>query len=395
MRRPPFAPIRVTFLIGSLDIGGAERQLVRLANGLDRMLFSPTILCWFGGGALEAELASDVPIVQLGLERLGTAARPARPLLALRILAALLGHLRRGRPDILHGYMLTAYVLGSLAAWLMRVPVVIASRRGLVSYRTYPRPWHPVARLANRVIDLHLCNSEAVRRWTEDKERIQDARTAVIYNGLDVPTVSGLQEMPAGWAGGPPGERAAMIANFHRYKAHEVALDAVAQVRVGHPGFQLVLFGEGEQKEHLQQQVRTLGLERNIVFAGARADAAQLLPAFDFSILSSDEEGFPNVVMESMAVGVPVVATAVGGVPELVADGVEGYLVAPRDAAALAGAIGRMIEHPQERHRMGDAGRRRIEEQFSVRRMVSATQDLYLALLRRHAPNRIPMLEAG
>jgi glycosyltransferase involved in cell wall biosynthesis len=386
--------VRVTFIVGSLDIGGAERQLVRLANALDRSRFEPAILTWFGGGVLEKELAPDVPVVKLGLGRVRLARGPAKILLALNILRALFRELRALGPDVVDAYMFTAYVLGALAAWTVRVPVIIASRRGLVSYATYPARWRLVARLANQVIDLHLCNSEAVRRWAIEKERLPESRTAVIHNGLDLPAPSALELDPA-WRRNAGGTLAVMIANFHGYKAHSMVLDAVAKLRRDHPEFKLVLFGDGDERENLQRQAAALALGTGVVFAGARPDAAEFLPAFDLSILASDEEGFPNVVMESMAAAVPVVATDVGGVPELVDDGVEGKLVPVRDPDALAAAIGWMIEHPAERRAMGEAGRRRIREHFSVAGMVSAHEELFTRLLGRHATVRSQPVEAG
>jgi glycosyltransferase involved in cell wall biosynthesis len=384
-------PIRVTFIIGSLDIGGAERQLVRLVNNLDQARFAPSIISWFGGGSVAAELRPGVPVVHLELERVARARPLLRPLLGARLLLRLMAAIRTQRPDVVNAYMFSAYVLGSIAARLSGVPAIVASRRGLISYRTYPTRWHWLARLANRVIDLHICNSEAVRRWAVEKEGIPEARLAVVHNGLDIPphTPIGEDGQPGPWHR-PATVSAAMIANFHTYKGHLVLLDALAEVVRSHPDFTVVLLGDGDQRAALEARARQLGVERNLVFAGARLDAAGLLPEFDFSILTSFEEGFPNAVMESMAAGVPVVASAVGGIPELVTEGVEGRLVPVRDPHALAAAITWMIENPEARRAMGAVGRRRIQEQFSVERMVSRTEDRRSQRLARRAPARRP-----
>ena len=140
--------------------------------------------------------------------------------------------------------------------------------------------------------------------------------------------------------------------------------------------------GEGPEREALTRLVEELGIGRQVIFAGTRPDAARLLRGFDFTLLGSSEEGFPNALMESMAVGVPVVSTSVGGVPELVEDGVHGRLVRFGDVDAMAGAMTWMIEHPDERREMGERARRHIADEFSTERMVSRTESVYEEFIR-------------
>jgi glycosyltransferase involved in cell wall biosynthesis len=302
----------------------------------------------------------------------------SRAILALRLLRTIGIGLRRQRPDILHAYLPTGYVLGGIAAWLIRVRVVIASRRGLTSYHVYrQRRWQWLARFANRVIDIHLCNSESVRTYAVEREGLDRSRTAVIYNGIDLPPLAPAPVLPLGWR--PPGTTvlAAVVANLIHYKGHRTLLEAVAKVVSEEPGFGLVLIGDGPERAALEAQVSRLRIANRVVFAGRRMNAAELIPCFDFTILSSTEEGFPNAVMESMAHAIPVVATAVGGTRELIEHGVTGILVAPGDSNAMADGIRRMAADPEGRRRMGDASRCRIGEQFGVNRMVEATQAVY------------------
>jgi glycosyltransferase involved in cell wall biosynthesis len=180
-----------------------------------------------------------------------------------------------------------------------------------------------------------------------------------------------------------------MVANLRHYKGHPQVLEAVALVASSHADFRLVLVGDGVESDALKRQAHELGIERNVVFAGRRRDAPELMPAFDFSLLGSSQEGFPNVIMESLAHGVPVVSTAVGGVKELITDGVDGLLVPFGDIAAMANAIRWMIEHPEDRRRMGAAGRERIVSDFSTERMIAATEEIYDEMLSprsRRAP---------
>lgn len=380
-------PVRVTFLIGSLAIGGAETQLVRLANSLDRSRFSPSIVCLWQGGELEDSVAPDVPVIR-AVVPLGQRRVPGgRAVLAVQTLAALVRTLRHLQPEVVHAYLPAAYVLGGLVAWMLRVPIIIASRRGLTSFVTRGSGlW--LARLANRVIDVQICNSNAVRDWAVAKEGLNVDRTRVIPNGIDLPPLEPAPNLPDEWQS--TGSKAVMVANLIRYKGHREVLQSIALVAKRHPSFRLVLIGDGAERTALVDLARELAITDNVTFAGRRRDAADLMRSFDFTVLGSSEEGFPNALMESMARAIPVVATAVGGVTELVKDGIHGLLVPYGDTAAMATAILWMIEHPDERRTMGASGRARIGSEFSTDRMVSATESVYEEVLRGRDAVRQP-----
>jgi glycosyltransferase involved in cell wall biosynthesis len=367
------------FLIGSLEIGGAETQLIRLANGLDRSRFSPSIVCLWKGGDLEDSVAPDVTVIR-AVPRGQRRFPGGRAVLALRILAALVRTLSTRRPEVVHGYLPAAYVLGGLVAWVVRVPIIIASRRGLNSFDGRgPRRW--LGKFANRVIDVQICNSHAVADWAIAKEGLSADRTRVIPNGIDLPRLQPASSLPDQWQSSVA--KAVMVANLIRYKGHRQVLQAVALVAKRYPSFRLVLIGDGPERTALVARARELAIANNVIFAGSRRGAAELIGGFDFSLLGSSEEGFPNALMESMARAIPVVATAVGGVAELVTDGIDGLLVPYGDTAAMATAILWMIEHPDERQAMGANGRARIAAEFSTQRMVSATQNVYDEMMRR------------
>jgi glycosyltransferase involved in cell wall biosynthesis len=349
----------------SLAIGGAETQIVRLVNRLDRSRFKPSIICLREGGELAAAVAHDVPVAKPGHGGGG----------ALRAMSVLVGELRRQKPDLVHAYLPAAYVPAAAVAWGLRVPVIVAGRRGLTSGGMYERAWwRTAARFADRVIDLQICNSKAVRDIAITKDGVRPERTRVIHNGIEVPAMDGIALPPEMVWDGPS---AVMVANFIRYKGHANVLLAVARVVKRHPDFRLVLIGDGPERAALERLTSDLDLKEKVVFAGSRTDAAAFIHGFDFSILGSSEESLPNAIMESMALAVPVVATRVGGVDELVDDGVHGKLVPYGDVDAMAGAIAWMLEHPEARRRMGVAGRERIASDFSVERMVTQTEIAY------------------
>jgi len=168
----------------------------------------------------------------------------------------------------------------------------------------------------------------------------------------------------------------AVTSRLHPAKGHAHLLDAMAVVRERFPAVRLVVAGDGVQRGDLEGQAHALGLGGGVVFAGFRTDVPALLRAADVFVLPSLLEGMPNTALEAMSVGLPVVATRVDGVPEAVADGETGLLVAPADAGALADALSTLLAEPERRAAMGEAGRRRAESEFSVDRMLDATEAL-------------------
>jgi len=375
-------------VIGSLEIGGAERQLVRLINGLDKTRFQPSLLCLTGTGPLEAELDPGITVASPQLPRISQTSRHDAVTTAIRLLSAIRREIRRQKPDIVHAYMMTAYVLAAGAGRAAGARLIIAARRGLVTHHEYPyRRWRMFARTANRLIDFHLCNSEAVRQLAVSQEGIPLEKTGVIHNGLDF-DVSERVGLAPEWEVTQGDDCAAMVANFHGYKGHLDVLAAMTQVVRRYPRFKLILFGDGAERSSIEHYVQEHGLESNVVLAGARLDAANLLSAFDFTVLASSQESFPNALMESMARGVPVIATRVGGVPELVRDGVDGILVEPGRPDQLAAAMLDLLGNADRRREMGAMGRARIQNDFSVRSMVTQTEAVYLDLLGRKQRRR-------
>ena len=172
------------------------------------------------------------------------------------------------------------------------------------------------------------------------------------------------------------------LGRLHPQKGFSDLLTAFAQVRQRIPSVRLFVAGDGELRDDLEAQARSLGMAAVVTFAGVRADVSEVLAALDVFVLPSLWEGMPNAVLEAMASGLPVVATAVGGTPEVVVDGVTGLLVPPQDPGALAQAIGHLLRDPDLRRRMGRAGRRRVEEHFDVRETVRQVESLYETLLR-------------
>jgi glycosyltransferase involved in cell wall biosynthesis len=378
-------------------LGGAEHQLARLVQNLDRGRFEPAVICLSpsrnGGGAALEDLPADVPVRALSLAAEGRG-RLVRRLTRVLLLAR---ELASWRPEIVHGYLPGGYIMAALARPPIRAPLIVATRMTISPIDDYRgASLRRIARPVNRIIDFHICDSEAARSVMLSSERVDAAKTAVIHTGTDLPDLtSGRPALPDGWDVNDPAMAAASLANLRWQKGHLVLMHAVRRVVDVHPGFKLILIGEGPQRPAIEALARELGLSANVVLGGPRKQGADLLGAFHFSVLASVEESFPNALIESMAAAVPIVATRVGGIPELVRDGVDGLLVPPKEPGALAHAMLELLSDPQLRDRMGASARARVESSFTTESMVRQIETLYVRLLRNRLPQQPADQPAG
>jgi glycosyltransferase involved in cell wall biosynthesis len=362
------APVRIEYVIDHLKVGGAQRHLLELFGAIDRERFAPQVCVAKGGGVL-------TPAV----ERLGIAVRTfelgnsLNEVRTLVNLARMARRLRRERVEIVHGYLYLGNVLGMLAGALARTPILIASKRSL---DRYPRPSQLHAtRLANHFAHRILCNAEAVRSFVLQEERPAPAKLAVIPNGI---SLSSSRPPRARIPGLPNGTRViGTIGRLDWKKAHSDLLDAMRVVRASQGDAELVVIGDGPLRQQLEQRAAHLGIAEHVHFLGERRDARSLLSAFDVFVLSSVIEGMPNVLLEALAAERPVVATSVGGAPEIITHEETGLLVSASDPDALAGAILRLLAQPAEGARLARAGRVVAARRFSTDAMVTSFTALY------------------
>jgi L-malate glycosyltransferase len=370
-------PLRVCYVIGTLDRGGTEGQLVRLATGLDRARFAPYVCALTTGGPLEQPLRdAGIPVQVFTLRSL----RPTRnPWTIGRELMRFVQFVRDIKPEIVHGFLIHAYVPAAFAARVAGVPVVVASRRSLSHFKARKHHWRLAERVANRLTDRLVANSEAVRADVIASEGVDPSRVEVIHNGIDVSDYTATRDaaLRATLGIGEHAPVVVVVANLIHYKGHSYLLDALQQVRVRFPAVQALLVGEGPMRSRIEEQIARLNLQESVVLLGSRPDVPTLLSQADLLVHPSTEEGFSNVILEAMAADKPVVATSVGGNAEAVRDGETGVLVPPRDAAALAAAIIGLLENPGRARAMGAAGRTRVVEVFPIERMVKAYEALY------------------
>jgi glycosyltransferase involved in cell wall biosynthesis len=354
-------------MIDALLAGGAERVAVELACGLDRTRFAPHVLVTREDGPLRALLEhADVPFTILGRS----------DALDLGPWRAAHRHLVRGA-DLLHSHKFGSNAWGALLARTARVPLVVHehnfSEEPTRSRRLIDRRW--IARRASRV----LCVSDSVA----DVERacgVPDRLIDVVPNGvrLDAAWPRGAARAELGIQG--RSFTIGIVGRLRPEKAHDVLLEAVSQLARSGRDVRLCVVGDGPCRAELQLQAARLGIDGRVTWAGERRDAATLAAAFDVGVISSHWEGLPLAALESMAAGVPLVATAVGGLPTLL-DGDAGLLVPPADPQALAAALDRLFADRDSCTAYGSRGRARVSERYSFDGMVDRVQDTYDAVL--------------
>jgi glycosyltransferase involved in cell wall biosynthesis len=381
--------LRVVTLIDKPDItGGGERMAVMLALRLDPSRFDRTLCSTrrAPGETFEREL-TEAGVRILTLDRESRLDLPAwRPLVSL---------LRRERVDILHAHKFGSNLWGSLLGRLARVPVVVAHEQSWASARfsfagERFRAFLDRAVIA-RSVDAFIAVSEADRDRMVEVERIDPKRIRVLPNAVPTPQLSGHDvrrelEIPA------DAPVAVTVCQLRPEKALDLLVDTAALLRPQFPGLRVLVAGDGPEEAALRQRIREHRLEENVLLLGTRRDVPDVVAAADVAVCCSDFEGTPLSVMEYMGVGKPVVATRIGGLPEMIDHGVQGLLFEKRNAPELAAALARLFRDPAEREAMGEEARRRQRERFDLdaatRWLENLYEELYSASGRARANGR-------
>jgi glycosyltransferase involved in cell wall biosynthesis len=285
-------------------------------------------------------------------------------------------HRPANRPTVVHSFLFHSYVLTAFCARLAGIKVTVAGRRSLGEFRD----GHPLARMAERVAtaitDSLIANAQAVAEVVHHDERVAHEKITVIYNGLPPEAFAAAEPLAI------PTHRPvlACVANLKAYKGHRYLVEAMALLRDrGHP-CTLVAAGEGPQRQSLEDLASQLAVDLRLL--GSRTDVNRLMAAADIAVLPSLTEGMSNAVMEAMAAGRPIVATSVGGTPELIGTD-RGLLVPPADAVALADAIERLLLDRELAATLGAAARDWAATHLSLDTMIENHISAYLELVRR------------
>ncbi|MGI6549670.1 MAG: glycosyltransferase [Syntrophomonadales bacterium] len=368
--------LRVLQVIGGGEIGGAERHLLTLMRLMDREKFTPELLCLCQGpfaGVCRKEGITTHEIVMRHKLDLATVA-PIRRLI------------REQEIDLVHTHGVRANLVARMAGRAEKVPVVTTFHSVLrYDYSTSAEAAvaRILTRLTNNRTDRFIAISGAIKEDLAAMGVTPD-RIEIIYNGLDVSLLTP-GESPDNVKkslGITPGQRVvAMVGRLHAVKGHIYLLQAAQRIVTQHHDVVFLLVGEGPERPIIENTMRELGLEGRVIMTGFYPNISELYPVMDLLCLPSLMEGMGLVLLEAMHFGVPVVATQVGGIPEVIIDGESGLLVDPGNSRALAMAITWLLDDPGLQQQLITGGRRRAQE-FTVEKMVRHTERVYTDLIQ-------------
>ena len=355
-------PLRVCHVSLTLKTGGLERILTDIARHHDSVETVPVFLAMREVGRFADEI-----------RRTGCPVHLLQPAGRIGQISQMVRLFREGRFDVVHTHNTYPHLYASLAARLAGVPVVVNTRHGQRAGHGWKS--RTQFRWASHLIDRIIAVSDDAARLCVEADGVAARKVIRIWNGIDLGDFS--------FTGPAAAPIAISVARLSAEKDFPTLLRAVALAIREVPDLQLKLVGDGPERANLEGLTRELGITSCVEFLGERTDVPNLLAQAGFFVSSSLTEGISLTLLEAMAVGLPVVATAVGGNPEIVAVGVTGQLVPPADPESLAQAIVTMCHNEAHWSALGQAGRDRVAEHFEVRRMASDYERLYRKLLEQ------------
>jgi len=368
--------LRVVTLVDRLGTGGAERLAIQTTTRLDPERFDRTLVASrdFGVAVSKQHVANALEdLRRAGVRVIGLKRTSARQVWAWWPLYRLL---RRERVDVLHSHKFGSNLWGTVVGRLAHVPVIVAHEH------TWSYEGQPLRKLADRAViargsSAFVAVSREDQRRMIEVERIRPEDTLFIPNGIPAPPAASGNDVRAEL--GIPADAPVIgtVSVLRPQKALDVLLRATKILVQEFPGLRVLIAGEGDRRFALEDLATELGLDDTVMFLGVRTDVPDVLESLDVAVSTSDFEGSPLSVMEYMAAARPIVATRVGGVPDLIDDGVHGRLVDPQDPSAFAEAVAGLLRDPQGARQMGERARERRRSEFDIDVMVRRLEALY------------------
>jgi glycosyltransferase involved in cell wall biosynthesis len=360
-------------MVRTLDFGGSERQCAVTATSLDRGRFDAYVGVFRREGFRVHDVeAAGIPVVQFDVRSFGSRSHVSAT-------AQMCRFIRDRKIRLVHTFDVPATLFGVPAAWAARGPVVLSSGR---AYRSLVPGWQRAAlRLTDRLAAGIVVNCEAMREHLVRDEGVPRSKTHLCYNGIEVNVFHGsrLAHKPAEF--GAAELVIGVVCGLREEKGLDVLMAAFSKVASRHRGLRLVFVGSGVYLGPLEAQASELGVREQVVFLPARREVADLLRGIDIFVLASRSEALSNSLMEAMSCGCCVIASDVGGNPELVRDNCTGLLFARNDVEGLVAQLHRVIEDGQLRRRLAAAGQQTIQGQFSQQANAIRMQAIYSQFL--------------
>ncbi len=365
--------INVIHLVEELTIGGLEKILTTIVLNLNKEKYNVSVWCLREGGFFANKLVKegiDVKILHISTSR--------NPLSIYKLYKLLKSH----KFDIIHTHAYSAGTIGRISAFLAGIPVIISHNHSVYDY--YNKYYHFVEWLLSHITDKIICISDVVNRFANKTQRINAKKLITIHNGIDSEyavsekRTSGLRKEL-----GIPVDHSVIctIAHMEEHKGIKYLIESASLLLQSRNDVSFLLVGEGALKEELKILCADLKIEKNVIFAGERSDIPEILSLTDIFVLPSLREGLGLAILEAMACGKPVIATNVGGIPEIVKDGVSGILVSPKDPEVLHSAMNELLGNREKLRKMGYNGKRVCNESFDSKTMIGKIEDLYDSLM--------------
>lgn len=361
---------KMVFVISTMGIGGAETVFHDMAVGLDQYKdnYEVSVVCLYERGRIGKRLAEK------GVE---VHDRILKNRFDVKGMLKFINILRNKRPDVLYvaGQTL-AQAVSFAASIFVKIPVKII---GVHSHDLAQRALYKmfIDRVTFNFATHIVCVSESQKQHIVISKRITPKKIKVIYNGVDVDRFREKKIMGNGFSIPENAIVIGVLASLRKEKGLDVLIQAIPDILRHCPEACFVIAGNGMEKDRLEDMAKTLGVYSNVRFLGQREDASSIVPIFDIGCLSSRTENFPLSILEYMACGKPVVATRIGGVPEMVKDGMNGFLVKPESPSDLSKKILSLINDKPLRRSMGTEGRKIVEESFTLDKMIDNYKEFF------------------
>ncbi|MGR6837141.1 glycosyltransferase family 4 protein [Syntrophomonas erecta] len=366
---------RVLHVIGGGEIGGAEELVLTLMRLLDKSRYEPHLICLCPGPFVEVARKEGFPAQLI----------PMRNKLDITTVGPVQDYIFDHTVDIVHTHGVRANLVARIAGHSLGVPVVTTVHSVLrYDYDTWFKAVFArfLTKLTNRYTDRFIAISDAIRQEIESMQ-VAPERIEVIHNGLDTSKFVSPrppEQMQDLLGLNPNLKIITMVARLHPVKGHEYFLRAARQVLDRYPGVQFLIIGEGPERGNITRLVNELGLNERVRMPGYYTPIEDIYGVSDLLCVPSIMEGLGLVILEAMYFRVPVVASAIGGILEIIEDGKDGILVPPRDPSALAGAILALLKDEQRAERLKDGGQEKIKN-FTLKNMAQQVEQIYAELV--------------
>ena len=368
-------------------ISGSGINTYLSMDGMDRQVYEVELACAPGGRliGLVQDSGMEVRIFR-------NLVQPLSPYRDFRAVMDLFLFLRKNPYHVVHTHNSKAGFVGRLAAAMARVPVIVHTVHGFAFHDQEPR-WRQVLFLNLERLASHWCQkmifiSQPLLDWGLKERIVPREKTVKIYSGIQLEHFhpvdrEEMNRIREKWKLCPEEAVIGIVSKLWEGKGHATLIDAVKELTKELKNVRLVIVGEGYLQDELVKQVDRLGLGDRVLFTGFQMDVSEIIATFDVAVLPSFFEGMGRVILEAMAMAKPVVASRVGGIPDLVEDGRNGFLVQPGDVKALAATIKRLLIDKELAGEMGGRGRKMVDEKFNSDIMVRSIEEVYRHLLTR------------